>query len=230
MQGSSSRQASTELSFRRVAHGPLLRESYRLRYDVYCRHRRFLPPERYPTGIETDAFDAHAMHFVAVNIDGQLEGTVRLVLDSKEGLPCEGYLPDQQNGRLFGVPRLRLAEVSRLAVRPSTRESAVDQMRPLDVAIGLYREVYRASRDVGVSHLLAAMERSLERLLARLAFPFEAVGPQIDYYGAVRPYLLDLDEFDEKVARDRPGTFAYFTEGNGLAFGYANAIARRSAA
>src|SRR5690606_32062710 len=47
----------------------LLEASYRLRYQVYCRERGFLPAECYPDEIETDAFDAHAVHLGVLNMD-----------------------------------------------------------------------------------------------------------------------------------------------------------------
>ena len=38
----------------------LLAQSYRLRYQVYCLERKFLPAEDYPAGLELDEFDSHS--------------------------------------------------------------------------------------------------------------------------------------------------------------------------
>ena len=58
----------------------LLQHSYRLRYQVYCLERRFLRPEDYPQGTETDEFDPHSIHIGAMDRRGTLAGTARLVL------------------------------------------------------------------------------------------------------------------------------------------------------
>ena len=64
----------------------LLRDSYRLRYDVYCLERNFLKAHDYPDCLETDAFDPHSLHFGAMNLHDELVGTVRLVRPSSAGL------------------------------------------------------------------------------------------------------------------------------------------------
>jgi N-acyl amino acid synthase of PEP-CTERM/exosortase system len=206
------------LRFLRVEQGHLLEKIFELRYRVYCLGRGFLPPERYPSGIETDEFDQHSMHFAALDGFGRVVGTVRVVLDSKEGLPLDRHLPREGDLHLHGVPRRRLGEISRLAVQaPVSHSGAAEAHERLhrrpDVALGLYKEIYHASRKAGVSHLIAAMERPLARLLHRFAFPFHPIGPEIDYYGPVRPYLLDIAEWEHAVHARCPSTFARFIDG-----------------
>ena len=57
------------------------------------------------------------------------------------------------------------------------------------------------------------MERPLERLLARHAIPFSAVGPEIDYYGPVRPYLLEVAEGERSLFARCPNMFGEFVQG-----------------
>ena len=55
-----------------------LGESYRVRYQVYCAERGFLPGRR---GIECDEYDAFSRHAVVrLRQPGVVVGTVRLVL------------------------------------------------------------------------------------------------------------------------------------------------------
>src|SRR4029079_11620011 len=40
----------------------LLAQRYRLRYEVYCLERQFLPAAQYPTRLESGEFDSHGLH------------------------------------------------------------------------------------------------------------------------------------------------------------------------
>ena len=64
-----------------------LRDSYALRYEVYCHERGFLAPENYPLKLETDPYDDRAIHVGGINKQGVMAGTVRLVLPSEQGFP-----------------------------------------------------------------------------------------------------------------------------------------------
>jgi hypothetical protein len=48
----------------------LLEKSYALRYQVYCLERKFLRAENYPSGLEIDEFDRHAIHVGAASRRG----------------------------------------------------------------------------------------------------------------------------------------------------------------
>src|SRR5688572_26885229 len=65
----------------------LLEESYRLRYQVYCLERCFLPAADYPDGLEVDRFDRHSVHVAVLNLRGEVIATARLIEPSDEGLP-----------------------------------------------------------------------------------------------------------------------------------------------
>ena len=84
-----------------VADTPeLIKESYRLRYQVYCLERSFLEGEE---GVETDEFDRHSHHVLLVSrASREVVGSARLILGSvwrpKCSFPmqalCNGALPD----------------------------------------------------------------------------------------------------------------------------------------
>src|SRR6185503_11371727 len=69
----------------------LLADSYRLRYQVYCLERGFLPPDACHDGMERDEFDAHAVHIAAFDPHSKMAGTVRMVRQSELGLPMFRY-------------------------------------------------------------------------------------------------------------------------------------------
>ncbi len=196
----------------------LLERSYRLRYQVYCRERQFLRAEDYPEEMETDAFDRHAVHVGAIDPQGELAGTARVVRASELGLPLFAHctiFPDQTE---FHPDNDRLVEVGRLAVSRSYRrrrsDGAADASgagRPLrsahyrgierrhgsdEVFLVVLKALYQASRRIGATHWLAATEKPLQRMLSRQGFPFRVIGPESDYLGMVAPYQMNLDEFE----------------------------------
>ena len=44
-------------------------------------------------------------------------------------------------------------------------------------------------------------------------FPFRQIGEEVDYYGAVAPYVLDLDELDAVLTERLPWLLAEFRAG-----------------
>jgi N-acyl amino acid synthase of PEP-CTERM/exosortase system len=205
-----------------------LNELYKLRYEVYCIECAFLDTAFYENEEESDEYDDCSAHFAAYTRDQTLVGTVRLV-QPREGMAypfmehCELYnhivLPD----------RAEAAEISRLVVKKSYRRRRGDSLQGISeeflagdtalasamstgqierstnsprLLLGLYKQMYRYSCANGIRYWYAAMERSLARALERMGFKFEPIGPQVDYYGKVAPYFVDLYELRERVRKD----------------------------
>lgn len=216
-----------------------MEECYRLRYQVFCVERGFLPCGDYPDGLETDAYDAHSLHFLARHLRGEPAGTARLVLHSPLGLPmtphCElnagfAFLVDPQHPRGH-----RYAEISRLAVSrdfrrrqsdtfyggpPRTNRAPPGPLPPAspprdapEMISGIFRLIYQESKRHGVTHWVVAMERSLQIMLKRMGFEFAPIGPEVDYYGPVRPYVGEIAAIERYVSRTRPETFRYVSLG-----------------
>ena len=61
-----------------------LTEIYRLRYKVYVDEWRFEKPEKYPNGVEIDAFDKSSIHFAAKDDNKRIIGTICLILNSTD--------------------------------------------------------------------------------------------------------------------------------------------------
>ena len=75
----------------------LMEQSYKLRYQVYCCERNFLPIENYPDGRESDEFDQHSVHVGVMDAWGELAATARVVSLTKAG----PGLPLFQHCRIF---------------------------------------------------------------------------------------------------------------------------------
>ncbi len=217
----------------------VLKEICKLRYEVYCLERHFLEPGDFQEGLETDEFDDCSIHFAAYTLDNTIIGTVRLVQPHPDqAYPFESHcvpFPD------FVAPtRETAAEVSRLVVRKTHRRRRGDSMEGISkdfmekgssgsikpnstvrgdkrnnsplLLLGMYREMYRYSRQNGIRYWYAAMERSLARSLDKMGFRFVPIGPQVDYYGPVTPHMADLDELIERLRKENKFLAAWFND------------------
>ena len=171
-----------------------------MRFQVYARECEFISANDYPEGVERDAYDDHAVHFGAFDEESQIVGAVRLILPSSEKFLIEercGLLPFGS-----GLPSRHLhAEISRLTISKSFRRSLAPQ-GPSDgkaesyirkvspMALGLCHLMYEECRDRGIAYCLALMEKPLELLLKLNGFEFKPIGPAVDFYGPVTPYIL----------------------------------------
>ena len=219
-----------------VATDPLREQIFALRYQVYCLECQFLPADNYADGLESDEYDDHSAHFTAHALDHELAGSVRLVRPPSEfGFPFEAHCSTKVPASAL-PPKEECGEVSRLVVGQRWRRRSGDTLAgvpkeffvqttpPLtgrgydperrsnspEILLGLYREMYRYSKSVGVRYWYAAMEASLARALGRLDFVFYPIGPQTDYYGPVTPYLADLRELEERLAVRNPPMLEWF--------------------
>jgi N-acyl amino acid synthase of PEP-CTERM/exosortase system len=199
----------------------LLQAVHRLRFEVYCRERAFLPEDDYPEQLEYDAYDASAAHFAAFNADEELVGYVRLVRpDAGLRLPfqsrCSVLTPGVQM-----PPAAESVEISRLMVRSDYRRRRGDLLAgaaaPMDgasvnerrrpspqIMLSLYRAIFAYSLDAGLRYWFAAMEPPLARALMHMGFAFSQVGAAADYFGMVTPYLADLRLLEDRVGTLNP--------------------------
>lgn len=226
--------------FRIIDDTRYLQESYALRYEVYCNEQHFLAPEHYPSRLEIDPYDEHSIHVGAINREGGLVGTLRLVLPSSQGFPFHEHcqLFEEYDGVASPASPIlsSAAEISRLAVSKSYRRRANDGLYDLssqedieapaeneseiqhrrrrpEIILGLYKIMYQASKRQGVTHWFAAMEKTLLRLLYRYQFGFKPIGPEVDYYGPVTPYLAEVAQIEAGIRQRCPDMFAEFIQG-----------------
>jgi N-acyl amino acid synthase of PEP-CTERM/exosortase system len=206
----------------------LVEETYRLRFQVYCHERHFLPAEDYPDGIETDVYDPYSVHLGVLNLQGGIVATARLVERSILGLPMLDHCTVDPPDVIDKYPRHGVVEVSRLSVSRQYRRRAGDGFYGLqgpspdkvgerriggEIVLELYKALYQASKRRGHTHWLMAAEKTLRRLVTKYGFPFVQIGPEADYYGMVAPYSMDLGEFDRVILSGRIPILAEFLNG-----------------
>jgi N-acyl amino acid synthase of PEP-CTERM/exosortase system len=229
LENDTSRNGGAYLFFRRLTTPEDIEKALRLRFQVYAMERGFERPEDHPGGLERDRFDAVAVHFLCEHRDGFPVGTVRLIPPNPLGYPLEEHC--ELSIDTAQLPRDRLGEISRLAITRQFQRRREDPFNPAppenpgtasppvardrrrnDLVLGLYREVYRATKELGVSHWYAAMEDKLMILLRRIGFEFSPIGPYVEYHGRRAPFLAEVATI-ERAVRDRSAaTYEFFTQ------------------
>ncbi|MBF0532577.1 MAG: PEP-CTERM/exosortase system-associated acyltransferase [Candidatus Omnitrophica bacterium] len=204
---------------------------YQLRFQVYGEECGFINQADYPDGRESDEYDSQSVHFAAMDTSGEMIGTVRLIMPGPRVLPIQKHCPDLKIGNA-ALPQIQFAEISRLIISRRLRrrrddgqfyESQVSDYifsdddgqqymrRAKPMAFGLYRELYRESKRIGITHWYTLMEKSLWLLLRIHGFSFSPIGPEVDVYGPVRPYIGKIEQMEEEVAKKFPQFFTYFS-------------------
>jgi N-acyl amino acid synthase of PEP-CTERM/exosortase system len=214
----------------------LLKAIFELRFEVYCIECGYLAADDYREGIETDEYDALSLHVAAFGADERIVGTVRLVQpELPVRFPFEEHCRVFDD---FVFPaREQSGEISRLVVRKSYRRRPGDSLEGVSrefveegnagsiqphtskkkrqgnsplILLGMYREMYRYSRKNGIRYWYAAMEQGLARSLRKAGFIFMPIGPEVDYYGPVTPFMADLDELEATLRKSNKFLAAWF--------------------
>jgi len=185
---------------------------YSLRYRVYGLEKNFVNPHDYPDGRESDCYDQHSVHLIAIETDhgdGALLGVMRLVLGPKilESNELDLTLPVASHFELNRPLDLEnSAELSRLIVAPEARHLT------FQILSGLIRGAYQSTCEYGVNDLYAVLETPLLRMLRRLGLPFEDAGKENWYFNTVNvPELLQVDETIKVLPRKNPMLYDYIT-------------------
>jgi N-acyl-L-homoserine lactone synthetase len=177
------------LTFHKVETEEDLRETYRLRYQVYCQERGYESEKQCPQKCEVDEYDAYSVHFVAKKW-GKAVGTVRLILNNPIGFPAERYCKARINA--YGMKKEKTVEISRFAIsKERIRALKCDRRK---IIIGLFREVYQESKRIG-----------LQRLLSRYGVIFFRIGQPVDYHGMRALHIAWVSNLESDViVRNRP--------------------------
>jgi len=197
-----------------------MKKIYRLRYQVYGHECGFINPDDYPLGLEQDEYDEQSVHFAALNPDGDVLGTVRLILSGSYTLPIKKHctdLPLDFEGHTFyhfgevsrllldkrlrhGKEFLRLCEMEeRDTLSPNAVENSLCMAKC--VTIGLCSLMFAESARRGVTHWYALMEHCLWMLFRLYGFHFRRIGGPVDVFGPVHPYLVEVDVIERSIIR-----------------------------
>jgi len=197
-----------------------LEETFRIRYRVYCEEFGYEPPERFPNGMESDAFDEAATHcLITHNGSGLAAGCVRIcpasIGTAFHLMPYERFCSesvDEVKHSVFRAPRERMCEASRFAVDGVFRRRSGEALTrfgealawdlsdserrtfPL-ISVGLMFGAAVMAEQFNRPYVFALMEPFLPRLLRRFGISFDRVGHDVDYHGIRAVYCIDTDAF-----------------------------------
>lgn len=114
--------------------------------------------------------------------------------------------------------------LSRLAGRSGAKQQkpeytrvapAVDLSTSPRILLGLFRKMYRYSKENEITHWYASMERTLARMLSRMHFTFHQISTPVDYYGPVSLYLASIEELEKTLEEKNPTLLAWFRKSRG---------------
>lgn len=208
--------------FKEVDSDDLRNNIFRLRYEVYALEFGFENPFDFPDKLERDKFDAHSVHFVALNKYDEVIGTVRMILNSEKGFPVEHA---SKITEFHDKPESEyITEVSRLAVSRSLRRRPEDCMYGVEsyipqsqggvsdrtdrtdekrekpvIILGLYKLVYLKCKELGITHMYMITEAKLFHALYKFGFVLSKVGEPVEYHGKRTPYAASWDTIEKHM-------------------------------
>jgi N-acyl amino acid synthase of PEP-CTERM/exosortase system len=193
----------------------LRNDVYRIRHEVYCEELRF-EPER-PDRRETDEYDAHSLHCLmrTSTEPGHLVGCTRLVLAKTDNpdylLPFERTCAATLDKSIVDpatLPRDRIAEVSRLAVRSHFRRRKEDKFSNAQIhdedfgsvvhprfpyiPIGLYLGAIALAARSGIDTIFVLTEPRLASHFSKLGVEVQQIGGPIEHRGTRIPSMMDV--------------------------------------
>ncbi len=198
----------------------LLEQSHRMRYQIYCLEKHFLRAEDYPSHLEFDEFDGDSVHVGVLDRQSELVGTARIVKPNSAGLPFFRHCTLFPGETALAEAGNTVVEISLVCISHRYTRRRVDvffdaqgevesgehvtprrerRVAHDDVFATLVKSLYHATKGLGATHWIVAIEKSLRRRIAAYGLPFQLAGPEVDYYGVVAPYIMSLADLDQVI-------------------------------
>lgn len=207
----------------------LIHAAQQLRYQVLCEERQLLRPENYPDGLESDSFDAHAMHAVLrYREDQSLIGALRVIMPH-DGviLPAFGHCPELLEE--IGMPQT--AELSRFVISREFRRRWNDgyygevsdisvgghsQRHIPHMTLGLLRLALEFAAQRDITHVAALAEPAMLRMMAGLGIHFAPVGGLVECHGLRQSCYAKIATLLHRMQKEKPEIWHYVTGGGRL--------------
>lgn len=197
----------------------LQEETYRIRYQVYCKEFGYEREEDCPGGMERDSYDPQSRHALLYHRpSARPAGCVRLITPHPQmlytPLPFERFCGDALDRSLIDpckLPPGSYGEFSRLATLSLFRRRKEDVHLPINsveppehqemagrdsfplLPLGLFLTALTLFLNSRLQIVFAMMEPRLERLLRRYGILFTQVGQVMDYHGPRGPFMMHRD-------------------------------------
>ena len=207
-----------------VANTEELRQAaYHIRHQVYCEELGWEPVR--PDRLETDEFDAAALHLLIQACDGgAFIACARMILadarDPARPLPFEQACARSLDRAICDparLPRQTIAEVSRLAVVSRYRRRKGDAGKPVSVdeenfgsvanprfpyiPVGLYLGTLELARLNGLNTLFMLTEPHLASHFGKFGVDITRIGMPVEHRGSRVPSMMRADAVLENLPR-----------------------------
>ncbi|AFZ47772.1 hypothetical protein Cyast_1816 [Cyanobacterium stanieri PCC 7202] len=203
----------------------LQKESFHLRYRIYCQELNYEPLSKFPDKMEKDSYDSHSIHcLLRYNLTDTYIAGFRLILSPSNNynkkFPIEGFFPDAL-ANFQSVPRVKFAEVSRLMILPEFRNWSISNNINCDqkdlvnysfptsfplVTLHLYLSFIALLVEFDLDYGLALMQPKLARHSAIIGITSHSIGESIQFNGLRRPFIFKTTEilrnFEQKPTID----------------------------
>lgn len=207
------------------AYDERLREAvFAVRHEVYCEELKYEPVRE--NGLETDVYDRHSEHCLMLSRGNpqQRVGCVRLVMADPENpdapLPFEISCRDTLDRSIIDttrLPRDRIAEVSRLAVRRIYRRRRGEKPTAVSIhetdygtpahprfpyiPIGLYLSTLALAEQRQIEYLFMLTEPRLASHFSKLGLEIQTIGGAIEHRGKRQPSLIRVESILRRINR-----------------------------
>ncbi|MBU1340850.1 MAG: PEP-CTERM/exosortase system-associated acyltransferase [Proteobacteria bacterium] len=213
-----------------VENKDVLKDTFRMRHEVYVEEFGFEKKEDHSNGLETDQYENDSIHFACLNENDSVVGTIRLVLGSDKGFPIEHAVETTFVGEK--PDKSKIGEISRLTVSKDLRRRKEDGMYGIEsylkkkeggilpddgsipeemkgrknpiIVLGLYQVMYHESKRRGITHWYMITDKKLFYALKKYGFIFHQIGSPVEYHGERTPYLGIIDELEKDLVKNNP--------------------------
>ncbi|WP_321495870.1 PEP-CTERM/exosortase system-associated acyltransferase [uncultured Desulfobacter sp.] len=225
--------------FGQVIDDEILKDTFRMRYEVYVDEFGFENKTDHPNGLETDEYEKESIHFACLNETDSVVGTIRLVLHSDKGFPIEHATKLNFPGKKPAPEKI--GEISRLTVSKDLRRRKEDGIYGVEsylrkkeggvlpddgtipkemagrknpiIVLGLYKVMIQESMRQGLSHWYMITEKKLYYALKKYGYLFHQIGEPVQYHGERIPYFADIHELLVNLKQENAGMYDFLLNG-----------------
>jgi len=173
----------------------MLKKVFAFRYKIFLEmFPEYLQEHSLPNNKECDKYDSYSIHFTALDEDGEVCATVRLIHNSPLGYPTE-------NGMVFNhemFERDKLGELSRIFVDPKYRSIQTTKIIIQEVKKFMYLRMMK----LGIEYTYGSMEKNFLRLLDIYKMHYNTLSEKQEhgYFGSRYPCIL----YTKQLGLDNP--------------------------
>jgi N-acyl-L-homoserine lactone synthetase len=178
-----------EFRFLEVTDEAMLKKVFAFRYRIFLEtFPEYMKTVNFENELESDKYDAYALHFVVVDKEDNICGNIRLIHHSPIGYPTE-YSASFDNSIFV---RDRLGELSRIFIDAKCRN-----MKTSKAIINTFKEpVYLRLKELGIDYSYGLLEEKFLRLLRIYGLDYHPIGQlqQVGLFGNRYPCILYTKE------------------------------------